>query len=87
MSATSDFYLACAEKSRREATESTLDNVRERCLRSAAAWQAMAERAQGIEEGRQARSAATPPAPITPPIKPAIGEPSAILPAAISTHG
>ena len=63
MSATSDFYLACAEKSLREATECTLDNVRERCMRSAAAWSAMAERAISIEAGRQARTptqAATP---------------------------
>ncbi len=44
MSATSDFYLARATESAAEARVATLANVRERCLRAEAAWQAMAER-------------------------------------------
>jgi undecaprenyl pyrophosphate synthase len=59
MSASSDFYLASAEKARREAEVSTLANVRERCLRSAAAWQEMAEKAIRVEVERDARLAAT----------------------------
>jgi hypothetical protein len=49
MPSMSDVYLASAAQSRREASQSTLANVRERCLRSAAAWQAMGERAKLIE--------------------------------------
>ena len=44
MSTTSDFYLARAAESFREAENATLENVKGRCLRSAASWQAMAER-------------------------------------------
>lgn len=44
MSVTSDFYLARAAQSAREAQETNLVNVRERCLRAEAAWQAMADR-------------------------------------------
>ncbi|HWJ71193.1 MAG TPA: hypothetical protein VNS79_14215 [Sphingobium sp.] len=56
MSAISDFYLARATASAREARETTLANVRERCLRSEAAWRAMAERVQrsDLERARQA---------------------------------
>jgi hypothetical protein len=50
-------YLAQATKSRREADESILANVRETCLRSAAAWQAMGERAKLIETRREERIA------------------------------
>ena len=44
MSITSDFYLARAEESARDAASTTLSNVRERCLRSEAAWRSMADR-------------------------------------------
>lgn len=44
MSATSDFYLACAEDCAREAEATGLANVRDRYLRSRAAWLSMAER-------------------------------------------
>jgi len=44
MSAASDFYLARADENAREALACGLDNVRERYLRSEAAWRAMAER-------------------------------------------
>ncbi len=55
MSGSSEFYLACAAQSLRDADASTLNNVRDRCLRSAASWQAMAERAAEIEANRRAR--------------------------------
>lgn len=55
MSGSSEFYLACAAQSLRDADTSTLNNVRDRCLRSAASWQAMAERAAEIETNRRAR--------------------------------
>src|SRR5689334_5964060 len=40
-----DFYLARADQARREAEAATLDHVRERCQRSQAAWEALADRA------------------------------------------
>ena len=52
MSATSDFYFARAEESARDAGASELDNVRDRCLRSEAAWRAMAEKMLKNEERR-----------------------------------
>lgn len=58
MSAMSSVYLAFAEQSRAEAEKSTLANVREKCLRSAAAWQAMGARARLIETRRDERVAA-----------------------------
>lgn len=44
MSAASDFYLARADQDARDALACGLDNVRERYLRSEAAWRAMAAR-------------------------------------------
>jgi hypothetical protein len=44
MSATIDFYTAQAAKCGAEAAATDLTNVRERCLRSQAAWLAMADR-------------------------------------------
>ena len=44
MSVSSDFYLARAADSAREAENATLDNVRDRCRRSEAAWRSMADR-------------------------------------------
>ena len=40
-----DFYLARADQARTEADAATLDHVRERCQRSQAAWEALADRA------------------------------------------
>ena len=58
MSATSEFYLSRAEESARDAANTTLDNVRDRCLRSEAAWRQMAERLIRGEEMRDASVAA-----------------------------
>jgi hypothetical protein len=44
MSATSEFYLARVAQCDREANETELTNVRDRCLRAKAVWQAMADR-------------------------------------------
>ena len=44
MSATIDFYIAQAEKCTAEADVSPLTQVRDRNLRAAAAWQAMADK-------------------------------------------
>ena len=52
MSTTSEFYTARADESARDAANATLDNVRERCLRSEAAWRTMAER---LERGEAMR--------------------------------
>jgi hypothetical protein len=54
MSGTSqlDFYRARADQARAEADAATLTHVRERCLRSEAAWQALANRAARAEEMR-----------------------------------
>ena len=46
-------YLARAADARAQAQAATLDNVRERCLRSEAAWNAMAERAERTERMRE----------------------------------
>lgn len=51
-------YLANAATARAEADAAVLDNVRERCLRSEAAWNAMAERLQFTEDLRAKRLAA-----------------------------
>ena len=54
MSGTSQlqFYLARVDQARAEANEATLDHVRERCLRSEAAWQLLADRAARAEATR-----------------------------------
>ena len=52
-----DFYLARAAEARAEAAAAKLDNVRQRCLRSEAAWSEMAARAARTERMR-ARSEA-----------------------------
>ena len=41
-----DIYRARAEECFAEAERTSLENVRDRCLRSAAAWVAMAERGE-----------------------------------------
>ena len=45
-------YLARAAEARADAEAATLDNVRERCLRSEAAWAEMAARAERTEKMR-----------------------------------
>ena len=55
MSGTSqlEFYRARVAQSRADAEAATLDHVRERCLRSQAACQAMADRAGRSDEFRE----------------------------------
>jgi hypothetical protein len=53
MSAQHDFYLARAAEAKAAADTATLDNVRERSLRSEAAWSAMAARAERGEKMRE----------------------------------
>lgn len=50
-------YLARAAAAYAEAEAAVLDNVRDRCLRSAAAWNEMATQAQHIETLRAERLA------------------------------
>jgi hypothetical protein len=61
MSNQHDFYVARADEARAAADAATLDNVRERCLRAAAAWDAMATRTRRSDTMRadqEARKAA-----------------------------
>ena len=51
-----DFYLARAAQAREEAEAATLDHVRERCRRSEAAWQQLADRAERSEKLRAAEA-------------------------------
>ncbi|WP_062344262.1 hypothetical protein [Novosphingobium sp. CCH12-A3] len=53
MAANSEFYLARAAQSAKEASEAILDNVRDRCLRSEKAWQAMADQLLCSEASRK----------------------------------
>jgi hypothetical protein len=53
-----DAYLARAEEARAEAAAATLENVRERCLRSEAAWREMADRVTRTETMRATSLAA-----------------------------
>jgi hypothetical protein len=57
MSATSDFYLARAAESARDAREAGLGNVRDRNLRAEAAWLAMADRSLKMETERRHQAA------------------------------
>lgn len=50
-------YLARAEEARAEAEGSTLENVRERCLRAEAAWLAMAAKSERTERMRATTAA------------------------------
>ena len=71
MSTHHEFYLERAAAARRDAQEATLANVRDRCLRAAAAWEEMAARAARTErmraetEARKATEAAMAHAPVT----------------------
>ena len=65
MSQQLDFYLARAAEARSDADGATLDNVRDRCLRAATAWDNMAARAARSEKMRaeaEAKKAETAPA-------------------------
>lgn len=59
-----DFYRARAAQAKADADAATLDNVRDRCRRSEAAWVELAERAERTEQMRdrhvQTSSAAQP---------------------------
>jgi hypothetical protein len=57
MSITHDFYLARATEARSDAEAATLYNVRERCLRAAGAWDAMAARAHRSDVFRAKQAA------------------------------
>jgi hypothetical protein len=47
-----DLYLQRAAEARSDADAASLENVRERCLRAEAAWQAMADRADRTDRMR-----------------------------------
>ena len=51
-----DFYLARVAQARAEGEAATLDHVRERCRRSEAAWQALADRAERSEAMKAAEA-------------------------------
>jgi hypothetical protein len=57
MSAQQEFYAARALEARTDAEAATLDNVRDRCLRAAAAWEAMAARAHRSDTFRAKQAA------------------------------
>lgn len=48
-----EFFLARAEEARAQADEATLEHVRERCLRSEAAWMMLADKAARSERLRE----------------------------------
>ena len=50
------FFLARAEQARVEGEAATLEHVRERCRRSEAAWQALADKAARSEKLRAAEA-------------------------------
>ncbi|WP_126171963.1 hypothetical protein [Altericroceibacterium xinjiangense] len=52
MSQSFEFYTARADESAGEASAAKLTNVRDRALRSEAAWRQMADRASSIEQER-----------------------------------
>lgn len=52
MSQNYEYQLARAEDAAVEAKAASLDNVRERALRSEAAWRAMAERTRRVDKER-----------------------------------
>jgi hypothetical protein len=51
-----EFFRARAEQAHAEAEAATLEHVRERCRRSEAAWQALADRAAHAERMRIAEA-------------------------------
>ena len=67
MSAQLDFYRARAAEARAEAEAANLENVRQRCLRAASAWEDMADRAARTDRmrARQEADRANAAAPLT----------------------
>jgi hypothetical protein len=67
MTSQPEFYRAQAQEMRGQAAAAVLDNVRDRCLRSAAAWDQMADRAErhraSVLKTEAAKAAAIAPAP------------------------
>ncbi len=57
MSATTEFYITQADKCRADADASSLTQVRDRNLRAAAAWQAMADKLLHSERLRAEKEA------------------------------
>lgn len=53
-------YKRYADTARTEADVATLDNVRDRCLRSEKAWLALAHRSEKSEKGRSGGDAPVP---------------------------
>jgi hypothetical protein len=51
-----EFFRARAAQAHAEGKAATLDHVRERCLRSQAAWQALADKAERSERMRAAEA-------------------------------
>ncbi|RXR30376.1 hypothetical protein [Sphingobium fluviale] len=49
------FCRTQANQARNDALSTPLDNVRERCMRSATAWEQMADRAERIEKTKSDR--------------------------------
>lgn len=54
---TLSFYLERAAECRRDADAANLDNVRNRCLSAANAWDSMADRARRTQDFRNAHEA------------------------------
>ena len=59
MTRDSDTFAAHAARCHQEATDATLDNVRNRALRAEKAWLEMADRSRKTEASRDAREART----------------------------
>ena len=53
VSQTYEFYAARAQEAAAEAKAATLDNVRDRALRSQATWQTLAKQARDVAEQRR----------------------------------
>ena len=52
MNQTYEFYAARADEARKDALAATLDNVRDRALRSEATWRSLAQQAQAVTRQR-----------------------------------
>lgn len=53
MSQTFEFYSTRANEAAREASEATLDNVRDRALRAEATWRGLAEQTRKVTRNRE----------------------------------
>lgn len=56
MNSNLEFFLARVEQAQAELEEATLTHVRERCQRSQAAWQSLADKAKRSERLREAEA-------------------------------